>query len=137
LHSIQGDVNVSRESALDGLVVADVMLREPKTLPGDARVHEVRAQLENPKMQMVLLADNRRFVGAITAIPAQAPDEEAAVAYADPKAETISADAPSAIAFEQAFANPHRRVVVLDDDGTLLGLLCLNEGRTRFCQKPS
>jgi len=117
--------------------VADVMLREPKTLPGDARVREVRAQLENPKMQMVLLSDDRRFVGAITAIPSNASDDDAAVAYADTKPETISADAPSGVAFEQAFASPHRRVIVLGDDGALLGLLCLNASRTRFCQTTS
>jgi len=137
LHSIRGNVNVSEERALDGLVVADVMLREPRTLPGDARVHEVRAQLANPKMQMVLLADHRRFVGAITAIPSNAPDQDPAVAYADPNPETISADAPSGVAFEQAFASPHRRVIVLDDAGALLGLLCLNASRTRFCQTTS
>jgi hypothetical protein len=27
-----------------------------------------------------------------------------------------------------------RRVIVLDEDTALLGLLCLNESRTRFCQ---
>jgi CBS domain-containing protein len=130
-------VDVSRESALDGLVVADVMLREPKTLPGNARVDEVRAQLDNPKVQMVLLADGRQFVGAITAIPSNASDDDAAVAYAHTKPETISADAPSGVAFEQASANPHRRVIVLGDDGALLGLLCLNASRTRFCQTTS
>ena len=113
------------------------MLRDPKTLAGDASVAEVRAQLANPKVQMVLLADERRFVGAVTELPAHAEDGEPARVYADSDPETISPGAAAETAFERASANPHRRVLVLDDDGTLLGLLCLNQARTGFCQTPS
>lgn len=119
---------------MKGLRAADVMLREPKTVPGNARVDEVRAQLANPKVQMVLLADGRRFVGAISAIPPNAADDGPAVAYADPSPETISSDASAESAYEQASASPHRRVIVLGPDAELVGLLCLNESRTRFCQ---
>ena len=45
----------------DRRVVADLMLRNPKTLPGDARVADVRAVLDNPRVQLVLLADGQRF----------------------------------------------------------------------------
>lgn len=34
---------------------------------------------------------------------------------------------------ERTAANPHRRLVVIGDDEELLGLVCLNETRTRFC----
>ena len=44
-------------------VVADLMLRNPKTLSVDAPVSEVRAILENPSVQMVLLTDGQRFAG--------------------------------------------------------------------------
>jgi hypothetical protein len=99
-----------------GQAAADLMLREPKTLGGDATVAEVRAVLGNPKVQMVLLADGSTFRGAITEIPP-----------------TASGDS----AFRRASASPHRRVIVLGDDRELLGLLCLNERRTGFCQTPS
>jgi CBS domain-containing protein len=115
-------------------LASDLMLREPKTLEGYASVGEVRAHLANPKVQLVLLADGRRFVGAVTEIPAEAADDERAVMYADPEPATISPDASAEEAFAAASASPHRRVVVLGDDRALLGLLCLDQTRTRFCQ---
>jgi hypothetical protein len=48
----------------EGQVVADLMLRDPKTLPGDASVSEVRAVLDNPRVQLVLLTGGTAFRGA-------------------------------------------------------------------------
>ena len=45
----------------DFKLAADLMLRNPKTLGPAASVAEVREQLANPKVQMVLLADGRAF----------------------------------------------------------------------------
>jgi CBS domain-containing protein len=115
-------------------VASDLMLRKPKTLAGDASVAEARAVLANPKVQLVLLADGERFVGAVTEIPAEAADDEQAVSYAEADPDTISPDTPGDVAFERAYANPHRRVVVLGEDESLLGLLCLDKTRTKFCQ---
>ena len=114
--------------------VADLMLRDPKTLTAEASVAEVREQLANPKVQMVLLADGRAFKGAVTHIPADASPRDRAVNYVDANAELISPDASDDEAFERAAANPNRRVIVLDEDDNLLGLLCLNQSRTKFCQ---
>lgn len=121
----------------DAQVAADLMLANPKTLPADATVTEVREQLANPKVQTVLLADGPSFRGAVTAIPAEAAGPEPALTYAEADPDLISPDAPAAIAAERAAANPHRRVIVLDDQHNLLGLLCLNASRTGFCQTPS
>jgi CBS-domain-containing membrane protein len=115
-------------------IAADLMLRDPKTLAGDASVAEVRAQLANPKVQMLLLADDRRFVGAVTSVPEEAADDERAVSYADPSPETIAPTATAEDAWQRALESTYRRVIVLDDDGTLHGLLCLNKKRTGFCQ---
>ena len=116
---------------------ADLMLREPKTLPGDASVSEVRAVLANPKVHMVLLADGTRFRAAVTEIPGAAPDTEPAATYADPNPATIASDVSGELAFQRAAASPNRRVIVLGDDDELLGLLCLDPGRTHFCQTSS
>jgi CBS domain-containing protein len=113
---------------------ADYMLREPKTLTGDATVTDVRTVLANPKVQMVLLADGSTFRGAITAVPDTASGAESALAYADPSPETIAATESAKVAYERATAAAHRRVIVLGDNGELLGLLCLNQARTHFCQ---
>jgi CBS domain-containing protein len=112
------------------------MLREPKTLTGDASVAEVREQLANPKVQIVLLADGRVFKGAVTALPTEAAPTEPAVTYAEQAPETIPPEASADEAYARAAASPTRRVIVLDDDHNLLGLLCLNQSRTGFCQTP-
>src|SRR5262245_52761971 len=109
-------------ASLGGAQVADdLMLANPKTVPAEATVAEVRQQLANPKVQTVLLADGHRFRGAVTAVPAEAAGSEAALAYAETNPDVISPDAPAAIAFERAAASPHRRVIVLDDRHNLLG----------------
>jgi hypothetical protein len=125
----------SAESAIAGAdTAADLMLRDPKTLPGDATVAEVGQILANPRVQLVLLADDGAFRGAITSLPDDAAPEAPAIAFADPAPETISPHEPAAVAFMRANASPNRRVVVLGPAGELLGLLCLNARRTGFCQ---
>jgi CBS-domain-containing membrane protein len=118
------------------LVAADLMLRDPKTLNAEASVAEVREQLRDPKVQLVLLTDGRAFKGAVTHVPADASPRDRALAYTDAEVETISPNASADEAFERAAASPNRRVVVLDEDRNLLGLLCLNPTRTGFCGMP-
>jgi hypothetical protein len=129
---------MSGDSAIAGAqVAADLMLRDPKALSGDATVAAVGSVLANPKVQMVLLADGSVFRGAVTSLPADAPADAPALDYADPSPDTIHPDEPATVAFDRANASPHRRVIVLGDDGALLGLLCLNARRTGFCQTSS
>ena len=112
------------------------MLRNPKTLTAAASVAEVRELLANPKVQMVLLVDGAAFKGAVTEVPGEASPRDRALAYIDTDAETISPRASEEEAFERASASPNRRVIVLDEEDNLLGLLCLNQSRTKFCQTP-
>jgi CBS domain-containing protein len=115
------------------LVAADLMLREPKTLTAQASVAEVRDQLANPRVQIVLLADGGAFKGAVTQIPPDAAPDARALDHADTDPDVLSPHASADEAFERATASPNRRVVVLDDDRNLLGLLCLNRDRSGFC----
>ena len=118
------------------VTAADLMLRNPKTLTSVASVAEVRELLADPKVQMVLLADGGAFKGAVTHVPADASPRDRALSYIDPAAATIFPDASADEAFERAAASPSRRVIVLDEDDNLLGLLCLNQSRNGFCRKP-
>jgi CBS domain-containing protein len=118
------------------MTAADLMLRNPKTLTAAASVGEVRELLANPKVQMVLLADRGTFKGAVTHVPDDASPRDRAPDYVDANAETISPHASADEAFERATASSSRRVIVLDEDDNLLGLLCLNPSRTGFCQTP-
>src|ERR1700751_1799505 len=90
------------------LVAEDLMLREPKTLTDDATVAEVREQLADPKVQLVLLADGRAFRGAVTHVPAEAHPDDHALDYADAETEVISPRASADEAFERAAASPTR-----------------------------
>jgi len=110
------------------------MLRNPKTLTSAASVAEVRELLASPKVQMVLLVEGEAFKGAVTDVPDDASPRDRALDHVDPAAETIAPDASADEAFERAAASPTRRVIVLDEDDNLLGLLCLNASRTGFCQ---
>ena len=60
-----------------GPQVADVMLRDPRTVAPDTTVAEARAQFENPRVRLVLVADGERFLGAVTrdSLPADAPGD--------------------------------------------------------------
>lgn len=111
--------------------VADVMLSRPKTVPPTATVAEVRELLANPSVQMVLIADGDRFCGAVTELPAGA--EGLALDHADTQPDSLPPTATAEEAFARTAAHPNRRVVVLGHDGTLVGLVCLDETRTRFC----
>ena len=117
----------------EGLTVADVMLRHPKTLPAGASVGDVREQLERPSVQMVLLADSDTFRGAIAELPDDAVDDEPALRFADASPTSLRPGDDATTAFTVTAANPHRRVVVLDEGNALVGLVCLDETRTRFC----
>jgi CBS domain-containing protein len=129
-------VNAAETAIGQAQIAADMMLRDPKTLPSDASVGDVRSLLANPKVEMVLLAEGGKLSGAVTDIPAAAAADDRALQYADPNPDRISPGESATAAFDRAAASPHRRVIVVDDDGSLLGLLCLNRSRTRFCQTP-
>src|SRR5262249_27941610 len=127
-------MTVLESAYTDGQVAADLMLRDPKTLPAGATVADVRAVLANDHVQMALLTEGRAFRGAITALPDDAPADAAALGFADPSQPTIAPDEPAAEAFARASASPHRRVLLPHENENRLGLLGLNASRTRFCK---
>ena len=117
----------------EGLTVADVMLRRPKTLASDATVAEARQVLANPSVQVVLLADETLFRGAVVEIPDDARGDVPALSYIQAAPETLPPTESATTAFELAARSPHRRVVVLDERDGLIGLVCLDKTLTRFC----
>jgi predicted transcriptional regulator len=126
---------VGRENVAD-LMVADVMVRRPKTLAADATVGELREHFANPRVRTALLADGGRFEGAIA--PEELPDSadaaEPARAYARRDVPTVGPDATMADALEQMDRRNDHRLIVVDADGeTLVGLLCLDKTGSTFC----
>jgi CBS domain-containing protein len=125
--------HIARDDAADRLV-RDVMVHRPKTLPADATVGDLRRQFENPRVQTALLADDGRFAGAIapSELPETADAAEPARAYARVDVPTLTPDATMAEALALLDERGDFRLVVVED-GTLAGLLCLDRRGTTFC----
>jgi CBS domain-containing protein len=116
--------------------VAEVMLREPKTLPADVTVLDARRALERQSVKMLLLVDGSRFYGAVTEIPDGADPSEPAIAYASESPPTATEDMPVSEALARLEQKPNGRLVVLDDQ-RLVGLVCLTKDGTEFCGLPA
>jgi CBS domain-containing protein len=128
--------HVARDDAAD-LLVRDVMVERPKTLPADASVADLRAQFANPRVQAALLADDGCFAGTVAPweLPETADDAEPARAYARVDVPTLPPDATMAEALALLDERGDHRLVVLDGEGegaTLAGLLCLDRAGTTF-----
>ena len=129
--------HVDRDDATS-LLVRDVMVSRPKTLPIDATVADLRRQFESPRVQTALLADAGRFAGAVapTELPETADDAELARAYARVDVPTLGPDAPMTEAIALLEARGDFRLVVVEGEGDgarLAGLLCLDRRGTTFC----
>jgi predicted transcriptional regulator len=129
------DAKVTREDAAT-LLVRDVMVARPKTLPAQSTVAELRAHFENPRVRTALLADDGRFAGAIAPdeLPASADDAEPASAHARTDLPSVGPDATMADAMALMDSRGDHRLIVLGADGeTIAGLLCLDSGGTGYC----
>ena len=128
---VAGGAGVRRTGAL----VRDVMLRRPKTMPAEASVEEARAALANDHVHLVLLTDGSTLVGTLarTDLPPGAPGSGPALPWSTLRDRTVPATAPADAVPAILAARGLRRLAVVDDDGTLLGLICLKRRRTGFC----
>ena len=126
---------VPRAAAL-GRPVREVMRLDPKTVAADATVGEVRAFFAGSSARLALLVDGGTFVAALTRedIPAGADEGAAAVDFGQSDLEWVSPDVLTDAVVEKLEAAPERRIVVLDGDRTLAGLLCLNRSGSEFCR---
>jgi len=129
-------VNELALDAVGGRTVAEVMMTRPKVLSATASVAEARAVFANPKVQTCPMLDG---AGALVAelareqLPESATGAEPARTYAGAEIETIAPDAPAQQALDRLAALGGERLCVVDDDGRLLGLLCLNGRHNAFC----
>ena len=129
------DGSLTREQAA-GMLVGEVMIANPKTLPASALVGDVRSVFEKRTVRTVLLAEDRVFRGAIErdGIPGTAADDEPALRFADAEPLSTTPGTPMRDVLALLDGRDEPRLVVLDDDGlTLRGLLCADTAGTGFC----
>jgi hypothetical protein len=118
-----------------GLTAADIVHRRLTSLPVSTTVGELRDYFAaSASRRMALLVDGSRYAGSIgaSAIPAGADAAEPAVGYAV-TAPTIGAGEAASRARDIALADPSQRLPVVDDAGTLVGVVAIDSRREGFC----
>lgn len=117
------------------MLVRDVMLRHPKTLPAPASVDEVRAALSNDHVHLVLMTEGEALVGTVARadLPWTAEGASPALPWSTLRGRTVLPEARAAAVRELMVERAQRRVAVVDHAGALLGLMCLKQRRTGFC----
>lgn len=115
--------------------VGDVLVHRPRTLPADARIAAVRAAFADDHVHMLLLTEGDTLVGTLLRddLEAAGGDDVLAVELATLVDRTVSPDVPAEQARRWLVARGLRRLAVVEEDGTLLGLLCLKRRLTGFC----
>ena len=121
----------------DSLLVRDVMVSRPKTLPVGASVGDLRRLFSNAHVMTALLVDGDAFVGAVDrhSVRSDVPDSAPARSLAT-SGDVIGPDASMASAVAQLEAHGTDRLVVLDGSA-LVGLVCLTKDRDGFCRGSS
>ena len=112
-----------------GPTVRDVMLAEARTIPPDTPVETVRETFANPRVKLLLVADGERFLG--TLVPDAVPSAGTIAGGVDTHTPTLAPDDGIERALE--LLEHSSRVPVVDADGRLHGLVCLNRGKSAFC----
>jgi len=122
------------ESAVSQASVGDVMYERPKTLPHDATVADVRELFTTSRLRLALLVYKNVCIGTLSRndLPDDAEAGEGAATYAHVPL-TIGRNASLRDAHQLVSATSEGRLVVVDDAGELIGLLCRNTAGTGFC----
>jgi CBS domain-containing protein len=116
--------------------VEDVMLRGPRTYPPETTVAEARAEFENPKVRLLLVARGETYLGAVTRDTIG--DELAGDVTLDTLATAtagveVDPSDPVDQAVELLETRQTDRLPVVEEDGTLVGLVCFNRRHGHFC----
>jgi CBS domain-containing protein len=113
-----------------GPLVSDVMLIGPDTFPVTATVAEARTVFESPRHKLLVVVDGSRYVGSIRPESVEGADDDAplgSLQMAD--VPTLAPGEPSTRATELDAS----RTPVVDADGDLVGLVCLNRTKASYC----
>lgn len=119
-----------------GAVARDLALLRPKVKGAHVTIGEVRAQFEDDHVHMVLLVDHAgRLLGTCvrTDLPPNGRDDARALEHAVMEGRTVDEDEPMANVWTRLGRQGVRRLAVVQREGTLVGLICLNRRLTQFC----
>jgi predicted transcriptional regulator len=120
---------------MQALTVAGAMVTRPAVQRPSTTVGELRAFFDDDHLHMALLVEEGRLIGTVERSDlAEARDNEAAAsAVARLRGRTVSPDEDLFGTFVAMKRAGRRRLAVVSDDTTLLGLLCLKASGRGFC----
>jgi CBS domain-containing protein len=121
---------------VDTDTVYDVVVRTPKTLGPRASVGQARVALGADHVPMLLITDgDGRLLGTLVRddLPPSAEESSLALDHAVLIGRTLAPETSAEQARQLLLAHGERRRAVVDDEGRLLGLLCLKRRLTGFC----
>ncbi len=115
--------------------VSELMISAPKTLPMDTRVEAVLAAFEDSHVHMLLLTHRGTLCGTLlrSDLPPGLPHDVAVLPFATVRGRTVRPDQCISTLHEWVVRSGQRRLAVVNNDGRLLGLLCLKSDRAGFC----
>jgi CBS domain-containing protein len=126
----------TRTDEAAGLTVADVTHRHFSALPASATIGEVSDWFAaSASRRMAILADDAgRYAGALTPSDvAGEVDRTLAAAEVAKDGPTIGPEAPARAGEELALSTDARRVVVVDHERRVLGIVSVTGDLTSFC----
>jgi CBS domain-containing protein len=110
------------------------MLRRPKLLPSGASVDDVRAQFGDDHVHLVLVtSEDGVLLTTIERTDLDGATGALAQQIGTLNERVISGDASIEEALNRMTADARRRLAVIDEEGRLLGLLCLKQSGNGFC----
>ena len=128
-------------SRLVGRSVSDVMLRAPKTLRSTCTLAGVRESFRDDHVHLLLLVDgDGGLVGTLSRTDLQslgaeaAPDDLPALGLSTLAGRTIDSGFDAELARCALAGAAERRRAVVDEQGRLIGLLCLKRSGSGFCR---
>ena len=118
-----------------GLTAAEVVHARFDALPVDATVAQVRDWFAaSSHRKIAVLAERRRYAGTLARddVGGDLDPLQPAAELAKP-GPTVTPEAPAHLAHELAIATRALRVPVVDQDGTLIGIIGITDDLNGFC----
>ncbi|NHA69785.1 CBS domain-containing protein [Phycicoccus flavus] len=114
--------------------VADVMLSTPKTHGPDATAGDLRALFRDDHVHVALVVDAGRLLAVVDRDDVcTAPDDTPAAACGAGAERSVTPGEDVEVLRRRMREQGSRRYAVVDEDGMLLGLLCLKRSGRGFC----
>ncbi len=118
-----------------GCTIADAITSRGKELTLGDTVEAARRLFDNPAVQVAPVLDGQSYVGSIPrgAIGDDTPAGASIGPFVSTLVPTATAGTPAEKALAALDDDGSTRLVVLDDDGGYVGLVCLRSDRVRLC----